>query len=269
VSRPPDDSTAVEPRPAPDTEPPPDSSYDDVDHGWRSQLVDAARRAHPPVLAAVGLLVLMVGIGRLITDTGFGAGVVDADIALLQWTAGLRTPDLDTASVWLSDAASTNPVLVTGLLVAAVASAVLRRWWPAVLMAAALLGELVVFLDSATLVARPRPAVPHLDGALPPTTSFPSGHTAAAVCLYGGLAAVVLVATRGWWRWLVLALAVLAVLAVAASRVYRAAHHPSDVLGGALLGVVWLIVVTRTVAPVALSGSAAGATPEADGESVP
>jgi undecaprenyl-diphosphatase len=242
----------VEPRTAPDTEPPPDpapDSYPDADPGRRSELVDAARRAHPPVLAAVGLLVLLVGIGRLITSTGFGAAVGDADIALLQWTAGLRTPAMDTASVRLTDIASTNPVLVTGLLVAAVASAVLRRWWPAVLMAAALLGELVVFLDSATLVARPRPAVPHLDPALPPTTSFPSGHTAAAVCLYGGLAAIVLVAARGWWRWLVLALAVLAVVAVAASRVYRAAHHPSAVLGGALLGAVWLVVVTRAVRP--------------------
>lgn len=248
MSRPSDDNTTVEPRPTPDPEPPPDSSPD-PGPGWRSALVDAGRRAYPPVLAAVGLLVLLVGIGRLITDTGFGAAVGDADIALLQWTAGLRTPALDTASVWLSNVASTNAVLVTGLLVAIAASALLRRWWPAVLMAAGLLGELVVFLNSATLVARPRPAVPHLDPALPPTTSFPSGHTAAAVCLYGGLAAIVLVASRGWWRWVVLALAVLAVLAVAGSRVYRAAHHPSDVLGGALLGVVWLVVVTRAVRP--------------------
>jgi undecaprenyl-diphosphatase len=243
-----DDSPVVEPRPAPAAEPRPDPALD-AELGWRAELVDAVRRAHPLVLAAVGLFALLVAIGRLIAHTGVGAVVTGADVAVLRWIAGLRTPDLDAASVRMSDVATTNTTIIAGLVVAIVASVVLRRVWPAVLMAAALVGELVVFLDSATLVARPRPPVPHLDPVLPPTTSFPSGHTAAAVCLYGGLATIVVLTARGWWRWLVVALAVLAVLAVAFARVYRAAHHPSDVLAGALLGVLWLVVVTRTVRP--------------------
>jgi undecaprenyl-diphosphatase len=248
-----DDSTLVE-------VPEPDSSSAGSPAavpGWRDQLVDAARRAHVPVLAAVGLFVLLVAVGRLIAHTGFGSVVTGADIAVLQWIAPLRTPWLDAASVYMSDAATTNTTILAGLLVAIVASAVLRRVWPAVLMAAALVGELVVFLDSATLVARPRPPVPHLDPVLPPTTSFPSGHTAAAVCLYGGLATIVVLTARGWWRWLVVAVAVVAVLAVAFARVYRAAHHPSDVIAGATLGVLWLTVVTRTVRPDRQPGSAA------------
>ena len=42
------------------------------------------------------------------------------------------------------------------------------------------------------VIDRQRPDVPHLDAA-PPTSSFPSGHTGAAVALYGGLAVIV-----GW-----------------------------------------------------------------------
>jgi undecaprenyl-diphosphatase len=36
---------------------------------------------------------------------------------------------------------------------------------------------------------------------------------------------------------------------VALSRVYRGMHYPSDVLAGALLGVLWLSLVTRTFLP--------------------
>jgi membrane-associated phospholipid phosphatase len=234
--------------------------------GRRSALAEVGRRALVLVVAGGLLFVLMLGIGLLLTRTAFGSAVGGADIALLQWVVDHRVPALDTATVWLADIASTTTVLVAGLLVAVVASLVLRHWWPAVLMAVALVGELLIFLNSAILVGRPRPPVSHLDPALPATSSFPSGHTAAAVCLYGGLAVIVLLTANDWWRWLVLALAVLAALAVGGARIYRAAHHPSDVLGGALLGVVWLLVTTRAVSPGPLRpGAPAGRHPTSTG----
>ena len=43
----------------------------------------------------------------------------------------------------------------------------------------------------------------------------------------------------------VVALPVLVAPAVAVTRVYLAAHHPSDVLAGLVLGAVWLLVCVR------------------------
>ena len=115
------------------------------------------------------------------------------------------------------------------------------------------------------------PPVVHLDAALPPTSSFPSGHTAAAICLYGAVAALVLrhrspetgegptrvpvglrapisaLRPRAWWRWVVFAAAVVVVVAVAFARLYRGAHHPTDVLASALFAVPWLLLVLRLV----------------------
>ena len=88
-----------------------------------------------------------------------------------------------------------------------------------------------------------------LDAALPLTSSFPSGHTAAAICRYGGVAAVVLRAVQVWWRWLVLGLAVLVIVAVAVGRLYRGAHYPTHVVGSVVFAVPWLLVTTKVCAP--------------------
>lgn len=77
--------------------------------------------------------------------------------------------------------------------------------------------------------------------AAPGLHSFPSGHILHTVAVYGFLAYL-------WWRasgsWVERALIVVLVvafnLAVAVSRLVLGAHWPSDTLGGALIGLVWL-----------------------------
>jgi undecaprenyl-diphosphatase len=74
--------------------------------------------------------------------------------------------------------------------------------------------------------------------------SYPSGHTAAAIAVYGGIA--LLLASRfrdaglRVTAWIV-ALAVVAF--VATSRMYRGMHHPLDVAGGVAVGILALCVI--------------------------
>jgi membrane-associated phospholipid phosphatase len=193
-------------------------------------------------------LVVMLALGWLVTHVLAGTWLGGADLAVDAWLVDHRTGPLDPASAIATGLCSTTNVFVIGSVAAAVASLLLRRWWPLLLLAVALVGEFVMFFTTAILTERPRPPVAHLDAALPPTSSFPSGHTAAAICLFGAIAVIVCRATRAWWRYLVVAAAVILVLAVAGSRIYRGAHYPTDDLGAVVLAVPWLLLCARLLA---------------------
>jgi undecaprenyl-diphosphatase len=117
-----------------------------------------------------------------------------------------------------------------------------HQWRPSAFIASALAVEVSVFLVTTVLVHRVRPGVLQLDHS-PPTSSFPSGHTAAAVALYGAVAWLIARGTGRWQAWLLL----LMPAAVAFARLYRGMHHPSDVIAGFLLGACSLVVAAHAV----------------------
>jgi undecaprenyl-diphosphatase len=205
--------------------------------------------AHPWLIATrlvVSFVLIggaLFGLGKLIT------GHAPAfDEAVPRWLAGQHSPRLDALSSYLSQAGNTHWILAVGLVIVPLALALTRRWRPAVFVVVTMLGELGLFLSVARTVHRARPLVPHLDGHLP-TSAFPSGHTAATLCLYGALAVLVVPRVRGRWRWLAVAPAVLMTVLVGWSRIYRGEHHPLDVAGGIVLALLWLAAVTFALRP--------------------
>ena len=192
------------------------------------------------------LLAATLGAGYLLTRADEGDAFERVDRALVGWLADHRTATLDALSGPAAELGNTGVVIALAAVAAVVAGWSYRSWRPAVVLAVVLCGELLVFLTTAAWIDRPRPPVPHLDAELPPTSSFPSGHTAAAVCLYGALAALALVRVhRRGARVAVIASAVGIVAVVAAARLYRGAHYPTDLLGSVLFAVPWLIVTVR------------------------
>lgn len=241
-------STGIDPASADALAPAPD--HDPPEHRRRV----AARL----LVVAVLLLGGLVLVGRLVTTVAAGTAVEAADVGLVRAVEGLRTPQLDALSVPAAELGNTGVVIVGGIVASVLGVAVLRRWRPAVFLVLAIAGETLLFMATASITGRSRPPVSHLDAQLPPTSSFPSGHTAAAVALYGGIAVLVFGATRAWWRRLVVATAVVVVVLVAAARLYRGAHHLSDVLGSLLLAVPWLLALDHLLPRDAVSAPARG-----------
>jgi undecaprenyl-diphosphatase len=191
------------------------------------------------VWSAVGLLYV-----HLLDDGPIG----DADRRVNRWLAAHRTPTWNT----LTDYGSMLAETLTKVILVAVASAVMiylwRRWHDAVFLVVAVSLEALVFVLTSFIVDRERPPVVHLDP-VPPSGSFPSGHTGAAVAFYGSMFVIVCWHTRN--RAVRVTFAVLAVvvpLIVAGSRVYRGMHHPVDVAAGLLLGLASVFVARAAIA---------------------
>jgi len=184
--------------------------------------------------------VFMVALGLLFTHLLEHGSIGVWDRHVSQWFYRHRTGDWNRITGDVTYVADTFEVAG----VAAVVTIVLlvRRWGRhAFLLLSGLLIELSVFLTANRIVARPRPAVSHLGGT-PSTYSFPSGHTAATVVLYGGIAVIVTVATtRRWPRIVMWAIAVVLAVSVGLSRVYRGEHYPTDVVAGLILGIGSLV----------------------------
>jgi len=174
------------------------------------------------------------------------------DVDVSSWFATVRSRSLD---IW-SDVGSAfsdtiNVIVVLTILVVAMAW-YWRRWRESLTLGLGVGLEALVFVVVSLVLGRDRPPVTQLDPS-PPTASFPSGHVGAAFALYVGLALIVFWNTDSrLWRTTAVTVAAVVPLAVALSRMYRGMHFLTDVIGGAVLGLLCLttaaFVVRRGVA---------------------
>lgn len=198
--------------------------------------LDLARRA---AAGWVAVVLLLVAAGAAVTVLVDHTVLGPWDLDITRWMSEHRTGVLDSAATVGSSLTDTFTVL--GVLVGAVtmlaASGHLRH---GLVLIVAVTTEFTVFFVTSLVVDRARPDVDAL-GSVPSTASFPSGHVAAAIALYGGLALVAtsLTGDRRVGR-IGGGLAALAAFWVGLARLYEGVHHPLDVAGGVLLGVAAL-----------------------------
>jgi len=191
---------------------------------------------------ALIIWLVFVGLGYLLGHNLQHSGLVHKDGAIDRWFAGHRQKPWNTVTKVATYGAETVTVVLLGLVAFVLLRWRLGRWRESMFLAISVIGEVSIFVSTTLMVHRHRPSVPRLDGA-PPTSSFPSGHTAASVALYGSLAIIAWHTARaGWLRMLATVAAVVLPVAVATSRLYRGMHYPTDVLAGALLAICWLTV---------------------------
>jgi undecaprenyl-diphosphatase len=201
------------------------------------------RGRHPAlvhVAATVSLWLLLVAfmaaIGRFLTEVLVPhAGVGLAERSYNDWLEDHRAPFREDVS-WVGSTLSGGHVIPFVVAVTCISLAIARRWRLAAFFLTAILIEVTAYRAIVFLVPRERPDVDRLES-LPLLHSFPSGHVAATVAVYGGLALVLASRFRhSHWRYAACAFGVAMPLFVAASRMYRGMHNPTDALAGLVLG---------------------------------
>ena len=210
---------------------------------------------HPVWTYVCGLLIafaliasLSIAVGLLVTTALLHVpGVSGSDESLVRYLAHHR-------SGGLTDASLVGSIIAGGVVlpmiagVAALVALVGKHWRLAGFLLFALAVESGSYRATTLVVHRQRPEVHRLEK-LSGDASYPSGHTAASIAVYCGIA--LLVTSRVTNRtaraaiWLV---AALIPVFVAFSRMYRGMHHPLDVAGGVLIGIAALsalVLVSR------------------------
>ncbi|HEX3491495.1 MAG TPA: phosphatase PAP2 family protein [Streptosporangiaceae bacterium] len=209
--------------------------------------LDAKAVALRLVLGWVAIWGLISLLGLLETRVLNTGPVHAADLGVDVWLAAHRTPVWNGITHVGTSLATTMTVICVTAAVALALRWLLGRWHESLALVTVMVGEILLFLAASSTIHQDRPPVPRLDRA-PPTSSYPSGHTAASTALYGCLAVLVIwiYGRRPAARVVAGVLAFLPVF-VAFSRMYRGMHYPSDVIAGALLGGLWLLLVVRTL----------------------
>jgi membrane-associated phospholipid phosphatase len=190
----------------------------------------------------VMLAALMIGLGFVLVDVLLPVHALrDADEGVNEWLASNRSPSLDDAS-YVGSSIGDIPFIPALVIVTALGAAIMRRWRVFAFIAAAILVEVATYRVTSLIVHRQRPDVPRLDH-LPVNQSYPSGHVAASVVVYIGLALLISGRLRG--RRVAIPLWTLAIalpLVVALSRMYRGMHHPLDVTFGLMMGLAAIAI---------------------------
>jgi membrane-associated phospholipid phosphatase len=134
-------------------------------------------------------------------------------------------------------------------------AALFKQWRVGVFLIFALGLESGAYRVTTLLVPRHRPEVHRLES-LPVNASYPSGHTAAAIAVYCGLALLITsrISTLAPRIFIWAAAAAIPVY-VAFARMYRGMHHPLDVFGGVVIGVAALTAMVLVCRATGLAGA--------------
>ena len=212
-----------------------------------------ANRVGPTNPVRVFVVAVLVGYALIVTAMVFFGltlihvvlpigGLAEADADLSDWLADNRSPGQEDAS-WVGSTLAGGHVIpaVIGLCLAFFL--ITKRWLLAAFVLFAVVIESASYRATSMIIDRDRPDVERLEQ-LPVHDSYPSGHTAASIALYGGL--LLLLASRirsTTFRVAALLVGIAIPLFVGWSRMYRGMHYVTDAGAGVLMGLAALAVI--------------------------
>ena len=189
-------------------------------------------------IATVSILLGLL-VTRLIVRDG---GIASADESLVRFLSHHRSGGLTDASL-IGSILAGGVVLPIIVGVCGVLAALFKQWRLGAFLIFALAVESGAYRATTLVVHRHRPEVHRLES-LPVNASYPSGHTAASIAVYGGLALLLTsrISSVGA-RVLIWAVAASIAVYVAFARMYRGMHHPLDIAGGVVIGIAVLAAI--------------------------
>ena len=222
---------------------------------WRLDARSGADLHHAPPVAPSAVILrssrLVPALLLFFLTLGFAAAVSNGallktwDEPIQRAVEGARTPTMNAVMAALTELGDKFAIAAVVLLLLPL---VWRRCHSlAFVMVAATVARPLLEFTLKALADRPRPDLERLLPGNGP--SFPCGHVLAAIALWGLLPPIVALFTnkRSWW-WASVALSGFLIAAIGASRIYLGVHWFSDVVGGVIVGALYLVGVEALLA---------------------
>lgn len=184
------------------------------------------------IIAVAGLLFIAAGL--------VGGPEFVGDVAAIHSLAADRIAKagLTGGAVMLTQLGSVEGLMAV-LILAVALLAVAKRWRDLVALVAIVISGRITIELLKLAIDRPRPSfTPHPVEVH--SLSFPSGHAGNSMLTF---LAIALIAAPARWRGRAVALAIVASLAIGATRPFLGVHWPSDVVGGWAFGIGWLVAL--------------------------
>lgn len=197
------------------------------------------------------LLLLLIGVflplqffGELAEEVWENEGGFPWDIPTLLAIRSMASPQLDKFALVLTQLGVFWGVFPVAALVS-LRLLFNRHWRSLTYVITTLLGSIVINRTAKVLLHRVRP---HLWESPAPEFDygFPSGHAMSSMTF---VMVLVILFWRSRWRWWVVGLGGLFVLAIGWTRLYLGVHYPSDIVAGWTASIAWAIGVSLLIKP--------------------
>lgn len=190
------------------------------------------------VLTLLNIYILALFAG-LVEDVVNADSIVTTDLFVSQHMSVLQDSSIVPAFVFITSLGST-PITCLIILLTAILCAVVRQPYVLIGLLISTIGSTAFTFLSKMAFHRARPIDILL---MEHTYSFPSGHATVSIALYGFLAYIAIRFSMHFIRQVrILSLTLLLCLLIGLSRIVLNEHYLSDVMGGFLVGTLWLTI---------------------------
>lgn len=194
------------------------------------------------IIVILALIMVIGGINLFVelTDTLKTEMLSDIDRQITQYVTSFRTPSLTKFFIFVTDIGDLYGYISVILIYFIISYVIYRRKRFVIQSTLVLIVAITSNLILKRFIDRARPGVEHMVSV--ETLSYPSGHAMSAMAFYGFL---IYLFTKfrmnKYLRMAIIAVLAFLILSIGISRIYLGVHYPSDIAGGYIAGLIWVV----------------------------
>ncbi|MGA8853307.1 MAG: phosphatase PAP2 family protein [Christiangramia sp.] len=194
------------------------------------------------IVVIVALIIVVTSINLFIelTDTLKTDILANFDKQITDYVISLRSPALTNYFVFITNIGDLYGYLAVLTLYCLISWFVFKRWKYVLQTTLVLILATTSNMILKRFINRARPGIEHLVSV--ETLSYPSGHAMSAMAFYGFL---IYLCTKfrinKFLKIGIILILAFIILSIGISRIYLGVHFPSDIAGGYIAGLIWVI----------------------------